>query len=299
MSARLRALAQQTQEIVAAGGYRASDGRAVSIAAAVEAAEAGTRMYGPGPVGAPAAGPASAPRESTLFEVTGESSLEAARRLVREDAGRPADPVAVLNFASARNPGGGFLNGAQAQEEALCRASALYTCLLRAREFYDHHRAHRDPFYTDRVIHSPTVPVFRDDRGGLLDEPYTAGFLTAAAPNAGVVLRTAPERAPELGPALAARAERVLETAAAHGYRRLVLGAWGCGVFRNDPAQVAGAFHDLLVEGRFEGAFDHVVFGVLDRTRDQATRGSFEQAFAYVRALNASRTAPASGARPN
>ncbi|QDO12809.1 TIGR02452 family protein [Streptomyces sp. S1D4-23] len=299
MSARLRALAQQTQEIVAAGGYRASDGRAVSIAAAVEAAEAGTRMYGPGPVGAPAAGPASAPRESTLFEVTGESGLEAARRLVGKDAGRSADPVAVLNFASARNPGGGFLNGAQAQEEALCRASALYSCLLRAREFYDHHRAHRDPFYTDRVIHSPAVPVFRDDRGGLLDEPYTVGFLTAAAPNAGVVLRTVPERAPELGPALAVRAERVLETAAAHGYRRLVLGAWGCGVFRNDPAQVAGAFHDLLVEGRFEGAFDHVVFGVLDRTRDQATRGSFEQAFAHVRALNASRTAPASGVRPN
>ncbi|MFD8651243.1 MULTISPECIES: TIGR02452 family protein [Streptomyces] len=299
MSARLRALAQQTQEIVAAGGYRASDGRAVSIAAAVEAAEAGTRVYGPGPVGAPAAGPASAPRESTLFEVTGESSLEAARRLVGKDAGRSADPVAVLNFASARNPGGGFLNGAQAQEEALCRASALYSCLLRAREFYDHHRAHRDPFYTDRVIHSPAVPVFRDDRGGLLDEPYTVGFLTAAAPNAGVVLRTVPERAPELGPALAVRAERVLETAAAHGYRRLVLGAWGCGVFRNDPAQVAGAFHDLLVEGRFEGAFDHVVFGVLDRTRDQATRGSFEQAFAHVRALNASRTAPAGGVRPN
>ncbi|MFF2467495.1 TIGR02452 family protein [Streptomyces mirabilis] len=299
MSARLRALAQQTQEIVAAGGYRASDGRAVSIAAAVEAAEAGTRVYGPGPVGAPAAGPASAPRESTLFEVTGESSLEAARRLVGKDAGRSADPVAVLNFASARNPGGGFLNGAQAQEEALCRASALYSCLLRAREFYDHHRAHRDPFYTDRVIHSPAVPVFRDDRGGLLDEPYTVGFLTAAAPNAGVVLRTVPERAPELGPALAVRAERVLETAAAHGYRRLVLGAWGCGVFRNDPAQVAGAFHDLLVEGRFEGAFDHVVFGVLDRTRDQATRGSFEQAFAHVRALNASRTAPASVVRPN
>ncbi|MEU2744295.1 TIGR02452 family protein [Streptomyces sp. NPDC007095] len=281
MSARLRAHARQTEEIVAAGGYRASDGRTVPIAAAIEAARAGTRMYGPGPVRAPAGSPASAPRESTLIEVTGESSLEAARRLVRKEGGRPADPVAVLNFASARNPGGGFLNGAQAQEEALCRASALYTCLLGAREFYDHHRAHRDPFYTDRVIHSPAVPVFRDDRGDLLDEPYTVGFLTAAAPNAGVVLRTAPERAPELGPALAVRAERVLETAAAHGYHRLVLGAWGCGVFRNDPAQVAGAFHDLLVKGRFEGAFDHVVFGVLDRARDQATRGSFERVFAY------------------
>jgi uncharacterized protein (TIGR02452 family) len=277
MSARLREIARQTEEIVAAGSYRASDGREVSIAAAVAAAREGTRMYGPGPVEMPEAsrvGPVGTAFD-TVFEVTGESSLEAARRL--------PGPVAVLNFASARNPGGGYLNGAQAQEEALCRASALYASVLRAREFYDHHRAHRDPFYTDRVIHSPAVPVFRDDRGQLLDEPYTAGFLTAAAPNAGVVLRTAPERAAELPRALATRAERVLETAAAHGYRRLVLGAWGCGVFQNDPAQVAGAFRALLGDGgRFAGSFEHVVFGVLDRTPGAVVRDAFERAFKDV-----------------
>ncbi|MEU9517189.1 TIGR02452 family protein [Streptomyces sp. NPDC048224] len=267
MSARLRDIAQQTEQIVAAGSYRTSVGREVSVAAAVEAARDGTRMYGPGPVQPSAATPVR-----TVFEVTGESSLEAARRLGGE--------VAVLNFASARNPGGGYLNGAQAQEEALCRASALYTCLLRAPEFYDHHRVHRDPFYTDRVIHSPGVPVFRDDRGRLLDEPFSAGFLTAAAPNAGVVLRTAPERAAELPAVLAARAERVLETAAAHGYRRLVLGAWGCGVFRNDPAQVAGAFRTLLGPGgRFAGTFERVAFGILDRTPGSAVRAAFDRVF--------------------
>ncbi|MFF3201329.1 TIGR02452 family protein [Streptomyces sp. NPDC002962] len=277
MSARLRGIARETQEIVAAGRYRASDGREVSLSAAVATARAGTRMTGPGPVEVPqepAADAAARPLGDTFVEVTGESSLEAARRL----AG--AGPVAVLNFASARNPGGGYLNGAQAQEEALCRASALYTCLLEAREFYDHHRAHRDPFYTDRVIHSPAVPVFRDDRGRLLDEPFRAGFLTAAAPNAGVVLRTAPERASELPAALAVRAGRVLETAAAHGYRRLVLGAWGCGVFRNDPAQVAGAFRALLGPGgRFERTFEHVVFGVLDRTPGSVVLAAFERVF--------------------
>ncbi|MEU9291253.1 TIGR02452 family protein [Streptomyces sp. NPDC048275] len=274
MSARLRAIARQTEEIVAAGAYRASDGREVSIAAAIEAARAGTRMYGPEPVDV-----ASAEPVDTLFEVTGESSLEAARRLTDEGEG---GAVAVLNFASARNPGGGYLNGAQAQEEALCRAAALYVCVLRAREFYDHHRAHRDPFYTDRVIHSPGVPVFRDDRGRLLDEPYTVGFLTAAAPNAGVVLRTAPQRAAELPRALGTRAERVLETAVAHGYRRLVLGAWGCGVFRNDPEQVAGAFRALLGDGgRFAGSFEHIVFGVLDR-KGSPIRSAFERAFAGV-----------------
>ncbi|WP_432119550.1 TIGR02452 family protein [Streptomyces sp. bgisy032] len=265
MSARLRGLARENEQIVAAGAYRAPDGREVSIAAELRAAREGTRVYGPEPV------PVSAVRVTgTLTEVTGESSLEAARRL----GGR----VAVLNFASARNPGGGYLNGAQAQEEALCRASALYTCLLEARAFYDHHRAHRDPFYTDRVIHSPGVPVFRDDRGRLLDEPYTAGFLTSPAPNAGVVLRTAPDRAHELPRVLARRAERVLETAAAHGYPRLVLGAWGCGVFRNDPAQVAEAFRRLLGPGgRFAGTFEHVAFGILDRTPGLKVRGAFER----------------------
>lgn len=271
MSARLRGIARDTEEIVAQGVYRAADGSEVSIAAAVAAARAGTRMFGPGPVVTPRVDPVP-----TRIEVTGESSLEAARRLTRADG----SPVAVLNFASARNPGGGFLNGAQAQEEALCRASALYACVREVRAFYDHHRAHRDPFYTDRVIHSPAVPVFRDDRGRLLDEPYTAGFLTAAAPNASVVRRTAPERVPELPQALATRAERVLETAAACGYRRLVLGAWGCGVFGNDPGQVAGVFRALLVEGRFEGNVEHVVFGVLDRTEGAMTRSAFERAFA-------------------
>ncbi|MFF9019697.1 TIGR02452 family protein [Streptomyces eurythermus] len=297
MSARLRGIAAETQRIVAAGRYRAPDGREVPIAEAVEAARAGTRILGPDPVPVPgasasealapgltgaglsAAGPSgAAPEGGTRFEVTGESSLEAARRLAD-------DPVAVLNFASARNPGGGYLNGAQAQEEALCRASALHTCLLTARGFYDHHRADRDPFYTDRVIHSPGVPVFRDDRGRLLAEPYLVGFLTAAAPNAGVIRRTAPERAAELPGALAVRAERVLETAAAHGYRHLVLGAWGCGVFQNDPARVAGAFRAALGPGgRFAYTFDHVVFGVLDRTPKALVREAFARAFPEARA---------------
>ncbi|MDX6356045.1 MAG: hypothetical protein QOF98_2948, partial [Streptomyces sp.] len=137
-----------------------------------------------------------------------------------------------------------------------------------------------DPFYSDRVIHSPAVPVFRDDRGALLDRPYPAGFLTSPAPNAGVIARTLPERAAEIGPALDARAERVQEVADAHGYRRLVLGAWGCGVFRNDPARVAAAFAALLTGGgRFAHAVDEVVFAVLDRQTDSPTRAAFAATF--------------------
>ncbi|GGQ07226.1 TIGR02452 family protein [Streptomyces roseolilacinus] len=272
MSARLRGIARETEEIVAAGWYRTPGGE-VRIAELVARAVEGTALHGPDPVPAtPDTG------RATRVEVTGESSTEAARRLT---AAAPGDPVAVLNFASARNPGGGYLNGAQAQEEALCRASALYATLLRAPGYYDHHRADRDPFYTDRVIHSPDVPVFRDDRGRLLDRPYTVGFLTSPAPNAGVIRARTPERAARIPGALASRAERVLETAVAHGYRRLVLGAWGCGVFRNDPADVAGAFRALLTgEGRFAGHFDEVVFAVLDRTREERTLTAFRTVFA-------------------
>ncbi|MBW5485332.1 TIGR02452 family protein [Streptomyces bambusae] len=273
MSSRLRAIAQENAEIVAAGGYRTRTGRQVSLAAAVADATAGTRIYGPNQVitdDSPGRG-RSPERARTLVEVTGESSTVAARRLAAD--GR----VAVLNFASARNPGGGYVRGAKAQEEALCRASALYETLLRAPEYYAAHRALRTALYTDRVIHSPGVPVFRDDRGELLEEPFLAGFLTSPAPNAGVVRRQEPERAHEIPAVLARRAERVLETAVLHDYRLLVLGAWGCGVFQNDPAEVAGAFRTLL-EGRFADAFDHVVFGILDR--DGATREAFERVLA-------------------
>ncbi|MGW2836493.1 TIGR02452 family protein [Streptomyces sp. NPDC001493] len=272
MSARMRALARETEAIVHEGRYRTSGGREVSIGGPTAAALAGTRLYGPGPVAVPVLDSDRA----TAFEVTGESSLRAARRMSEEGPGR----IAVLSYASARNPGGGYLNGARAQEEDLCRGSALHATLLRAPEYYAHHRAHRSAFYSDRVIHSPGVPVFRDDRGALLDTPYLVGFLTSPAPNAGVIRRQTPDEAHRVPTALASRAERVLETAAACGYRRLVLGAWGCGVFQNSPAQVADAFGGLLTDGgRFAGHFDQVVFGILDRAPASATRAAFADRF--------------------
>ncbi|MEV4193988.1 TIGR02452 family protein [Streptomyces toxytricini] len=276
MSSRLREIARENATILAAGGYRTRPGRLVSLAAALEESKAGTRLYGPNQVIPDEQ--LSAGACDTTIEVTAESSTAAARRLVGAEDGAGEGPgvVAVLNFASARNPGGGYLRGAKAQEEALCRASALYETLLTVPEYYEVHRAGSSAFYTDRVIHSPGVPVFRDDRGELLDTPFRAGFLTSPAPNAGTIRRQEPERAPEIPTALARRAERVLETAALHGYSRLVLGAWGCGVFRNDPTEVAEAFRALLT-GRFAGVFEQVVFGILDRNPEP--REAFERVF--------------------
>ncbi|AXE24188.1 TIGR02452 family protein [Streptomyces globosus] len=272
MSSRLREIARENATILAAGGYRTRSGRLVSLAAALEESKAGTRLYGPNRIIPDER--ISAMAHDTAIEVTAESSTAAARRLAAVEDGPRA--AAVLNFASARNPGGGYLRGAKAQEEALCRASALYETLLMAPEYYEVHRAGRSTFYTDRVIHSPGVPVFRDDRGELLDTPFRVGFLTSPAPNAGTIRRQEPERAAEIPAALARRAERVLEAAALHGYPRLVLGAWGCGVFRNDPAEVAEAFRALLA-GRFAGVFERVVFGILDRNPEP--RQAFERAF--------------------
>ncbi|MFD9502881.1 TIGR02452 family protein [Streptomyces sp. NPDC060035] len=273
MSARLRGIARDTEAIVTAGRYRTPDGREVTIERALTAALSGTRLYGPEPVPVAVLDTDRTP----AVEVTGESSLQAAHRLASGSTAK----VAVLNYASARNPGGGYLNGAQAQEEALCRGSALHATLLRAPEYYAHHRTERSAFYTDRVIHSPGVPVFRDDRGRLLDTPYTVGFLTSPAPNAGVIRRQTPEEAHRIPAALASRAERVLEVAAVRGYRRLVLGAWGCGVFQNDPAEVAGAFRALLADGgRFAGHFERIVFGILERSPGSPVRAAFTRVFA-------------------
>jgi uncharacterized protein (TIGR02452 family) len=259
VSSRLRAIARETVTIAQNGAY--GD---VVIGEQVTRAVAGTRLYLPDG----AMKPPPPARPAAVVEVTGESTLAATRRL--------GGDLACLVFASARNPGGGFLNGAQAQEESLARGSALYPCLRAAGDFYAYHRAHAELTYSDRVIYSPAVPVFRDDKGALLREPYPVSFLTAAAPNRAALARSQPEHLPDVPAILTRRAGRVLAVAAAHGHRRLVLGAWGCGVFGNDPATVAAAFAAALRAGPW---FDEVVFAVLDRQPGTPTRAAFAEAF--------------------
>ncbi|MBT8227156.1 MAG: TIGR02452 family protein [Dactylosporangium sp.] len=260
MSRRLRAIAADTMAIVAQGHYRAGSGAAVDIAPAVRSAMAGTRMYPPDhPL--PATGPVN---PYPIVEVTDESTLAAARRL--------GEPVAALVFASARNPGGGFRNGARAQEEDIARASALYACLTTTPAFYEHHRTNRDLRYSDRVGYAPGVPVFRDDAGRLLHQPYHVTMLAAAAPNLRAITGRQAELAAAVPSVLRTRARRILAVAAAHGHRRLVLGAWGCGVFGNDPTTVAAAFTAALHEFSY---FDHIVFAILDRTPAASTYRAF------------------------
>ena len=287
---KLKHVAAENEEIISAGSYTARAGQTVHLNDQITASRAGTRSYTPDDmarlVGSVRHGIGQGrPTSPTTLEVTGESSTQAARRLFEENAG----PTALLNFASARNPGGGYLRGARAQEEDLCRVSALYTTLLEAPDYYAAHRASSDLLYSNRVIYSPDVPVFRNEHYALLDRPYPVSFLTCAAPNAGEFARHHPEQAataPEamadlLANVLVERAAGVLAVAAHHGQRVLILGAWGCGVFRNDPAQVAAAFGThLSAGGLFENAFTRIVFAVLDNSPTRQKYTAFHNAFA-------------------
>jgi uncharacterized protein (TIGR02452 family) len=270
-------MARERVEIVERGSYRSRSGQVVSIAGLVRGCLDATRVYTPEELDRlrrEVLGRSDSGRTARI-EVENETTLAGIARSLAEEGG----PVAALNFASARNPGGGFLNGSQAQEESLARSSALYASQLRGRDFHDRHRDAPSLLYSDAMILSPNCPIFRDDAGRLLDEPQVAAFITSAAPNAGAVATSRPHELPAIPGALRNRAELVLALAASRGYTRLVLGAWGCGVFRNDPAVVADAFASHLSRGEWAQVFERIVFSVLDATPDRSVIGAFRAAF--------------------
>jgi uncharacterized protein (TIGR02452 family) len=169
-----KAIARDTVVACEAGGYTNRAGERVELAALIADAVDGTRVVDRGAVAR-----VDIPGDRAgAIEVTDESTVEAILRL----AGTAA--VGVLNFASAKNPGGGFLGGAQAQEESLARASALYPCLCACNDdFYARNRHHGSALYLDLAIISPDVPWFRDDTGAWLPAPVLATVITCPAPN--------------------------------------------------------------------------------------------------------------------
>ena len=184
--------------------------------------------------------------------------------------------VAVLNFASAKNPGGGFLNGAMAQEESLAASSSLYQTLLKHEDYYIVNRACKTMMYTDHAIYSPEVPFFRDGRFHLTEAPFTASVLTLPAVNMGQV-KLKGEDVTQAEAVMKHRMKLALAIFASQNCRHLILGAYGCGVFRNDPQKIALWWKELL-EADFSGMFDTIVFAVLDRS----SAGNCIQAFLHV-----------------
>ncbi len=271
----LKNIAAETLSMLDAGGFRNEDGRWVDFADAQRAAVAGSFVLTP-EAGATALATQGAGGSAPRATVTTERTQQAARRLV-EDEGW--NDLVVLNFASARNPGGGFIRGAKAQEEDVTRCSGLYPCLLGHSEYYRINRAHTSLLYTDHLIYSPGVPWFRTRSRNLLDRWFQASIITAPAPNAGEALRRDPGAGPQIEAALRHRAGLVLALARSQGHRRLLLGGWGCGVFRNDPDMVADAFGTWLSSPTFAGDFDDVAFAVFDRSKDRLVHAAFERRF--------------------
>ncbi|WP_079909535.1 TIGR02452 family protein [Paenibacillus sp. 32352] len=209
-----------------------------------------------------------------IIEVTDESTLEASARLVLEEK---RNKSACLNFASAKNPGGGFLGGSQAQEESLARSSALYPCIAQMNEMYSYNRSLKTCLYSDYMIYSPDVVVFREDRGTLLRQPYCISMITAPAVNAGVVREREPQNADQIIPIMTNRIRSILSVAALQGNSAIVLGAYGCGVFRNDPREVARMFKQVILDEGYGSLFDKIVFAILDKTADKKIFNMFNQ----------------------
>lgn len=223
---------------------------------------------------------------SAQVVVSRKRTLEAASGYARD-----GKKVCVLNFASASNPGGGVKNGSSAQEEAICRCSTLYRSLIQPAmwdSFYGPHRAVHDPLHNDDCIYTPGVVVFKTDTDSPARMPaadwYSVNVLTCAAPN----LRESPTNSMNYDGNTAAkitdmklqqlhekRMRRILTIAAQEGNDTVILGAFGCGAFRNPPEVVARAVKNVI--GEFSRYFDTIEFAVYCSPRDDSNFRVFER----------------------
>lgn len=219
--------------------------------------------------------------------VSNKRSLEAAEVYAKQ-----GKKVCVLNFASATNPGGGVVNGSSAQEECICRCTTLYPCLNNDNlwmEFYKPHRKAANLLYNNDCIYTPDVCVFKSDTN--FPEPlprnewWKVNILTCAAPN----LRERPSNpmnphagykqvkvtSDELEALLTSRIKRIFEVAVANDNEVLILGAFGCGAFRNPPEIVAKVFYNVMQD--YLGYFDTIEYAVYHTEREVANYEAFKR----------------------
>lgn len=202
--------------------------------------------------------------------------------------------IAVHNFASATNPGGGVKHGSRAQEESLCRCSTLYPVLNTEKNwknYYSVNRERRNPIYDDACIYTPEIIICKSD----IEKPARlprdkwdlVDVITVAAPN----LRERPNNEfnpgndnsvkvsdEELFAIQEKRIRHMLTVVAHHGADIFVTGAFGCGAFQNNPEVVAQAYKKVLPE--FEGCFNEIVFAIYCRSNELQNFETFKRVFA-------------------
>ena len=263
--------ARQTLAIMEQGYYQYGDSK-IEIRSALEASVRGSFLITP----------QQAEELLAMYNVSGSTAkvpvrteniatVEAVRRLTEEGK----EKIGVLNFASAKNPGGGFINGAMAQEESLAASSTLYRTLTVHEEYYRENRAQRSMMYTNYAIYSPDVVFFRDGRFQLVEKPFKASVLTLPAVNMGQVLLKGEDSA-EAERVMRRRMKLALASFARQGARNLVLGAYGCGVFRNDPKKIAAWWKELLEDEGMGQYFDFIFHAVLDQSKNRECISAFE-----------------------
>ena len=182
-------------------------------------------------------------------------------------------PVLVLNFANPHRPGGGIRSKPGTQEEHLCVKTTVL-CSLETEEAWPFYQTNLDcgtQAQTDTILISPNTMVIRNPDLSLREDPFPIAVMTVAAP---IASRMEQEELPKLEKILRSRIRGMLRTATAEGYTQLVLGAWGCGNFGNDPELVARLFHDNLT-----GNFEEVTMAVFDNSEDQYRYSCFARCF--------------------
>lgn len=162
--------------------------------------------------------------------------------------------VAVLNYASYKNPGGKFIEGSSAQEESLCHESFLYNVLREFSGYYAENKKNLNrSLYTNRALYTEEVLFERGERRGECD------VITCAAPNYSAAKKYQNVPRDENSEALRERIEFVRAIAEENGVNTLILGAFGCGVFGQDPEEVARI---MLEEVFFETSISNIVYAV-------------------------------------
>lgn len=220
--------------------------------------------------------------------VSKKRSYEAA-----EPYARAGKKVCILNFASARNPGGGVKHGAFAQEECLCRCSTLYWCLSDRQleeKFYLPHKQADTSLYNDDCIYTPDVYVIKTDtdfpEAMAPEDWYKVDVLTCAAPNLRHIdLRYSSDNIDEaseitkdaLRELFRSRIRRIFQIAAENEAEVLILGAFGCGAFQNPPEIVASVFEELSRE--YQNYFDVIEYAVFCRDHDTENYKAFQAHF--------------------
>ena len=172
--------------------------------------------------------------------------------------------VTILNFASAKHAGGGFLTGSNAQEESIARCSNMYLSLKKfQKDFYNKNKEENNPLYTDDIIFSRNISVFRNSSLDFLNSPIIINIITSPAVNAGVAReRKISEQVIEQ--TMQNRIRKIIEVAALERTDYLVLGAFGCGVFKNDDKKVAQMFKKVLEKEGMKYHFKKVIFAIYD-----------------------------------